>query len=176
MAMDPNVSAIIREMKYRFDYEMEMYDDDCNYILFKRTTEGRTHALVIEDHTFERSQRDFDPQKDTGDWLIFSMLLDDERGWFGNYVETQYPLTLGEFKLIERLIKAINESHVPPEEKKQDDICVDPIPMEWPKTGDVPWQASYNNYVPEACAKCMNHPINGGSGICHCTLGSMTIT
>lgn len=27
-----------------------------------------------------------------------------------------------------------------------------------------------------ACKNCSNHPSNGGSGICHCTLGSPTIT
>ena len=25
--------------------------------------------------------------------------------------------------------------------------------------------------IPEACKYCSNHPSNGGSGICHCTLG-----
>lgn len=29
-----------------------------------------------------------------------------------------------------------------------------------------------NPYVPEACKHCLNHPSNGGSGICHCTLGT----
>ena len=29
--------------------------------------------------------------------------------------------------------------------------------------------------IPEACHHCSNHPSNGGSGICHCTLGSPTI-
>ena len=31
-------------------------------------------------------------------------------------------------------------------------------------------------YVPPACRGCSNHPSNGGSGICHCTLGGYTIT
>lgn len=30
--------------------------------------------------------------------------------------------------------------------------------------------------IPEACKNCSNHPSNGGSGICFCTLGSMKIT
>lgn len=25
--------------------------------------------------------------------------------------------------------------------------------------------------IPETCRNCSNHPSNGGSGICHCTLG-----
>ena len=33
-----------------------------------------------------------------------------------------------------------------------------------------------NNYIPEACRSCMNHPSNGGTGICHCTLGSPSVT
>ena len=35
----------------------------------------------------------------------------------------------------------------------------------------------YNNkgYIPDACKFCSNHPSNGGSGICNCTLGSPVI-
>ena len=33
---------------------------------------------------------------------------------------------------------------------------------------------SYN--CPDACKGCSNHPSNGGSGICHCTLGLVNIT
>ena len=43
----------------------------------------------------------------------------------------------------------------------------------------IPYQleaTSALNYVPEACKKCSNHPSNGGSGICHCTLGVTTTT
>jgi hypothetical protein len=29
--------------------------------------------------------------------------------------------------------------------------------------------------VPDTCRNCSQHPINGGSGICFCTLGSVTI-
>ena len=32
------------------------------------------------------------------------------------------------------------------------------------------------NGIPEACRSCANHPSNGGTGICHCTLGSPSIT
>lgn len=31
-------------------------------------------------------------------------------------------------------------------------------------------------WVPEACRSCHNHPSNGGSGICFCTLGTPEIT
>lgn len=37
------------------------------------------------------------------------------------------------------------------------------------------WQDTYfttNTYIPEACRNCSNHPSNGGSGICHCILGT----
>lgn len=30
--------------------------------------------------------------------------------------------------------------------------------------------------VPPACRNCPNHPINGGSGICHCILGLQQVT
>ena len=29
--------------------------------------------------------------------------------------------------------------------------------------------------IPDACKSCSNHPSNGGSGICHCTLGTPPI-
>jgi len=34
----------------------------------------------------------------------------------------------------------------------------------------------YDNTIPPACRGCSNHPNNGGSGICHCINGSMTIS
>ena len=27
-------------------------------------------------------------------------------------------------------------------------------------------------FIPENCKKCFNHPSNGGSGMCHCILGT----
>jgi len=30
-------------------------------------------------------------------------------------------------------------------------------------------------HIPEACRSCSNHPSNGGSGICNCTLGSVEV-
>ena len=30
-------------------------------------------------------------------------------------------------------------------------------------------------YIPDPCKTCSNHPNNGGSGICNCTLGSPVI-
>ena len=35
-------------------------------------------------------------------------------------------------------------------------------------------EASAVSFIPEACKRCTNHPSNGGSGICHCTLGVIT--
>ena len=29
--------------------------------------------------------------------------------------------------------------------------------------------------IPEPCQNCSNHPSNGGSGICHCILGTQNI-
>ena len=31
---------------------------------------------------------------------------------------------------------------------------------------------SWTKTIPNACVSCPNHPSNGGSGICHCILGS----
>lgn len=28
---------------------------------------------------------------------------------------------------------------------------------------------------PSGCANCPNHPMNGGSGVCHCVIGSMDV-
>ena len=30
-------------------------------------------------------------------------------------------------------------------------------------------------YVPDACKSCLNHPSNGGTGMCHCVLGTQTV-
>ena len=32
------------------------------------------------------------------------------------------------------------------------------------------------NTIPDPCKNCSNHPSNGGSGICNCTLGLPKIT
>ena len=32
-----------------------------------------------------------------------------------------------------------------------------------------------NDIIPNPCRNCPNHPMNGGSGICHCILGTQTI-
>ena len=38
---------------------------------------------------------------------------------------------------------------------------------------DTKWTLlNVNTYIPEPCKACPNHPSNGGSGICNCTLGS----
>ena len=29
--------------------------------------------------------------------------------------------------------------------------------------------------IPESCRNCSNHPSNGGSGICHCILGTQPV-
>lgn len=36
----------------------------------------------------------------------------------------------------------------------------------------------YSPYIdiPKACRNCLNHPSNGGSGICNCILGNTPIT
>lgn len=34
----------------------------------------------------------------------------------------------------------------------------------------------HDNDIPETCRHCSNHPSNGGSGVCLCTLGGPKIT
>ena len=41
---------------------------------------------------------------------------------------------------------------------------------------DVINDAIHTMWEPPACKHCSNNPRNGGSGICHCTLGTPTIT
>lgn len=36
--------------------------------------------------------------------------------------------------------------------------------------------SAFGNYNSDPCAMCSNNPANGGSGICHCTLGLLNIT
>lgn len=43
------------------------------------------------------------------------------------------------------------------------------VPQDWMKLCS-------DSYIPEPCRGCPNHPSNGGSGICNCTLGQATIT
>lgn len=91
--------------KVKKEYTLSSY-----YIVLERTVEQcNTHNVTIEDHRYERAEKDFDPKRDVGDWLIFSSLTDDERDWFGRFVETQYPLTLEEVHLLEELIACLEE-------------------------------------------------------------------
>ena len=39
----------------------------------------------------------------------------------------------------------------------------------------IPYSHNMYDNIPNACRACANHPSNGGSGICHCTLGTQTI-
>ncbi len=43
---------------------------------------------------------------------------------------------------------------------------------------DIIWDIDKRNRddIPEACRHCSNHPSNGGSGVCLCTLGGPKIT
>ena len=91
--------------KVKGEYTFRSY-----YIVLERTVgQYNTHRLTIEDRRYERAEKDFDPRRDIGDWLIFSSLTDDERDWFGRFVETQYPLKLEEVHLIEELITCLEE-------------------------------------------------------------------
>lgn len=40
----------------------------------------------------------------------------------------------------------------------------------------IPYSADITkSSIPNACRNCANHPNNGGTGVCHCTLGSITV-
>ena len=49
------------------------------------------------------------------------------------------------------------------------------------KNNQYPWWPYYNyttfsfTDIPLTCRNCPNHPSNGGSGICHCILGTQSI-
>lgn len=45
-------------------------------------------------------------------------------------------------------------------------------PLEGNRTFTIPPINDTNDSVPPACRGCLNHPTNGGSGICHCILGN----
>ena len=47
-----------------------------------------------------------------------------------------------------------------------------------PIVKDIIWDIDKRNSddIPEACRHCSNHPSNGGSGVCLCTLGGQKIT
>ena len=106
----PNYDEAIQKLEdIGFKVKKE-YDLDSQYIVLERTVEqNNTHRVEIEDHRYERAEKDFDPKRDIGDWLIFSSLTDDERDWFGCFVETQYPLKLEEVRLIEELTTCLKE-------------------------------------------------------------------
>ena len=49
--------------------------------------------------------------------------------------------------------------------------------LKWPEGPDKASTELYYTFgVPECCRHCTNHPMNGGSGICCCTLPYMTTT
>lgn len=46
----------------------------------------------------------------------------------------------------------------------------------WPTTAKEFSKNIVVDDIPEGCRHCSNHPINGGSGICHCIIGTPKIT
>jgi hypothetical protein len=104
------LNKLLEQFKNVYGYELVEANKDCDYWKFKRTAEGHNHILILEDHRWEIDRPDFDIDKDIGDWLIFSMLTDYERDWFGRFVETQYPLTYTEYKMIEKIIHELEKT------------------------------------------------------------------
>lgn len=48
--------------------------------------------------------------------------------------------------------------------------CINPVYMQ------IIFYSHNQNTFPTPCSGCRNNPANGGSGICHCTLGTPKIT
>jgi len=107
---------LFEEFKEKFGFE---YDDErsapyynnyviMGYVVFKRHVEQDEcmHTVILENLTNEKKDPDFDPKLDIGDWLIFSSIKDDNDDP-DNENELQYPLTLSEYKFIERIIQAL---------------------------------------------------------------------
>lgn len=109
MENSEKLNGLFDELESRFGYQLTEKNDKCGYLKFERTAEGYNHMLILEDHRWELMREDFDPDTDIGDWLIFSMLTNNERDWFGNFVYTQYPLTYTEYKLIEGIIHELEK-------------------------------------------------------------------
>ena len=109
MENSKKINDLFDEFESRFGYQLTEKNDKCCYLKFERTVEGCHHLLILEDHRWELMREDFNPDTDVGDWLIFSMLTNDERDWFGRFVDTQYPLTYTEYTIIERIIQELED-------------------------------------------------------------------
>ena len=106
MKNSEKLNGLFNELKIRFGYQLTEKDDRCGYLKFERKVEGGNHILIIEDRRWERTREDLDPYTDVVDWLIFSMFTNCERDWF---VETQYPLTYTEYRIIEAIIHELEK-------------------------------------------------------------------
>ena len=62
--------------------------------------------------------------------------------------------------------------------KKENPIDLYKLVKSWPPTPEPIDSDSTSNIssIPPSCKNCPNHPSNGGSGICNCTLGQPSIT
>ncbi len=73
-------------------------------------------------------------------------------------------------KQIDKLHKEINNLY---EELNKINKKLDYIEPNWYRYKTLEYD--YNrteSFIPEPCKTCSNHPSNGGSGICHCILGT----
>lgn len=72
----------------------------------------------------------------------------------------------------ERREEVIRVPFVEPEEAE---TTTTSVPISPSATRCVPVSPSDASFQSSACIHCSNHPKNGGSGICHCTLGTPVI-
>lgn len=48
--------------------------------------------------------------------------------------------------------------------------------IQWPYQPTTTFETQIFTNIPPACRNCSNHPSNGGSGNCNCTLGGWSVT
>lgn len=75
---------------------------------------------------------------------------------------------------IEGIVKeAIDKIYNKPEVAETPDIHSEHT-LDWGIASPLPIDG-VNAIIPNACRTCSNHPYNGGSGICHCIMGTTQI-
>ena len=90
-------------------------------------------------------------------------------GFFGMLAYEEIDDLKKELKNINKRLDTIEKKLKEQEEKTREQRQ-----QEWlDKFGDYYGKVTKNT-IPDPCKNCSNHPSNGGSGICHCTVPYMT--
>jgi hypothetical protein len=72
------------------------------------------------------------------------------------------------YKQVEKLCQKLMNGIITDDE-------VDFVPYGWPDNALMNKEFLLQ-HIPDSCKSCPNHPSNGGSGICNCTLGQLPVT